>query len=591
MGQEWDHGVPGVEFWKAIRAAMKPGAHLLAFGGTRTFHRLTCAIEDAGFELRDCIMWVYGTGFPKSHDISKAIDKAAGAKREVVGTNPNHRAESGVNYEGVYAGSNTGAATITSPSTEAAKQWEGWSTALKPAWEPIIVARKPFKGTVAANVQIFGTAGINIDACRVGTEIITTHSRESGRKKRQDLIEAAPRAGRWPANLIHDGSDEVVELFPAAGGKDKRGNCNGKRASGFVDVGAASGDSTPNARVYSDEGSAARFFYCAKPNKQERGDGNDHTTVKPVALLRYLCRLVTPPGGVVLDPFMGSGSTLLAARHEGFDAIGIDINKHYCEIAARRSGATNETREGDPTMKKADFKEFTVDTRVCGPTREVQYTTGDVVVTTPALIIKGISVEDAWQLLGVLDQGLFEKTDVEVAETKGEETQTEEPKKPKKKRRTKAQIKADERKAENDAAKAKAADPNDPTDAPPASGDSVVSSEQDVSGSDSPDPIDASPAPDVEADEAASSRSSAPAKNGKSKKKAKAKKAKVGGIDLEQFKSASGLRELVCDFKDAGVESKEDVVTYCTELQGMGVKCLRGVNIERRVANLWDMVA
>ena len=246
-------------------------------------------------------------------------------------------------------------------------------------------------------------------------------------------------------------------------------------------------------------------------------------------------------------------------------------------------------------MKKADFKEFTVDAPVLGPTREVQYTTGDVLVTTPALIIKGVSAADAWQILGMMEQGLFKKTDAEVKEAepgekdKGVETRaTEEPKKEKKKRRTKAQIKADERKAANDEAKAKAADPNDPTDAPPANGDSAASSEAAAPDSDSPDPT---PAPAAEADAGASSQTSTPAdkKNGKAKKKKS--KAKVGGIDLEQLKSATGLRELVGDFKSAGVESKEQVVVYCTELQGMGLKCLRGVNIERRVSNLWDMVA
>ena len=318
MGQKWDAGVPGVEFWQAIGAAMKPGAHLLAFGGTRTFHRLACAIEDSGFEIRDCIMWVYGTGFPKSHDVSKAIDRAASS-------------------------SDPKAPTVSAPATDAAKQWDGWGTALKPAWEPIIVARKPFDGTVAENVQRHGTGALNIDGCRVATsdgysENAVTQGVNTARtswEPRQVRRTFEPsRSGRWPANLIHDGSDEVVGLFPESK------SCNSPSSARSTSIyrpgmGAYQGQGP----LYpGDSGSAARFFYCAKANKKERGEGNDHPTVKPLALMRYLCRLVTPPGGVILDPFMGSGSTLVAAKAEGFRSIGIDLEPHYCKIAERRLG-------------------------------------------------------------------------------------------------------------------------------------------------------------------------------------------------------------------------------------------------------------
>jgi site-specific DNA-methyltransferase (adenine-specific) len=303
MGKEWDHGVPGVPFWQEIRRVAKPGAHLLAFGGTRTFHRLTCAIEDAGWEIRDCIMWVYGSGFPKSKDIGN-----------------------------------------------------GWGTALKPAWEPIIVARKPLEGTTAKNVLKHGTGGINIDDCRVPIDLEADASqlRTINRNPRTEDISGqvwgltknvgdqptvVHESGRWPSNLIHDGSTEIVKLFPVT------------------------------------SGSTARFFYCAKATRNERDEGlegfevktadpyaqhsgrrmpggsdrfdgkpaargkNTHPTVKPVKLMRYLCRLVTPLGGTVLDPFMGSGSTGKATAQEKFSFIGIDNDEEAFGIAKARVGA------------------------------------------------------------------------------------------------------------------------------------------------------------------------------------------------------------------------------------------------------------
>ncbi len=379
MGKAWDYDVPTVEVWREVLRVLKPGGHLLAFAGTRTQHRMAVQIEDAGFEIRDMIAWVYGSGFPKSLDVSKAIDKHGGAS--VAWFGPwfrKWRTEHGITQKQVAAlfPSKTGGLTgcvanwelgfnlptpdqfnlirdtfglpfdsieaaerevvgqqrgtvlavapgqdndrssttldITAPATPAAQQWAGWGTALKPALEPITVARKPLMGTVAANVLEHGTGAINVDGCRVShaepcrmmqpsqanIDNPSDKCRQAGR--REAVLELKPE-GRWPANLIHDGSDEPCELL----------------------------------------GDAARFFYCAKASKSDRGDGNGHPTVKPTELMRYLCRLVTPPGGVVLDPFMGSGSTGKAAVLEGFRFIGIEREAEYLEIARQRVQATD----------------------------------------------------------------------------------------------------------------------------------------------------------------------------------------------------------------------------------------------------------
>ena len=372
MGKDWDHGVPGVAFWSAALRVAKPGAHLLAFGGTRTFHRLAVAIEDAGWEIRDTVMWVYGSGFPKSHDVGKGIDKAAGAEREVVG----NRMADDIRGGNMHA-ANRGERhfiDITAPATDAAKQWDGWGTALKPAWEPIIVARKPLEGTVTANVLAHGTGALNIDGCRVGTsESLNGGAYAAAGTERDDgwgmqrggAGEYQQPTGRWPANLIHDGSDEVLAGFPQckAPAPYKR---SAKRADALFDGGIKEdGDAANN---YGDTGSAARFFYCAKASKADRDEGcegmqerlamrygekaqgplpqqtpskpvpqrNHHPTVKPTALMRYLCKLVTPPAGTVLDPFMGSGSTGKAARMEGFGFIGIEQDAEYIAIARAR---------------------------------------------------------------------------------------------------------------------------------------------------------------------------------------------------------------------------------------------------------------
>lgn len=299
MGKKWDYDVPDQAIWEECLRVLKPGGHLLAFAGTRTQHRMAVRIEDAGFEIRDMIAWVYGSGFPKSMDVSKAIDKAAGADRTVLSERAN---KSSFDPDGIGGGGfQRGTIQITEPATDDAKKWQGWGTALKPALEPITVARKPFKGTVAANVMEWETGAINVDGCRVATsEILGRPQAEqlffSGLKNNGYNDNSDKRGGRWPANLIHDGSDEPTELL----------------------------------------GAAARFFYCAKTSKKDRGEGNIHPTVKPTDLMAYLCRLVTPPGGVVLDPFMGSGSTGKAAVREGFRFIGIEMDADYLAIAEAR---------------------------------------------------------------------------------------------------------------------------------------------------------------------------------------------------------------------------------------------------------------
>ena len=375
MGKKWDYDVPQVDVWRECLRVLKPGGHLLAFAGTRTQHRMAVHIEDAGFEIRDMIAWVYGSGFPKSLDVSKAIDKAAGTEREDkyegaferrAGPTGNRKCD--VCGKWLQSGSPCVCPRPQdTPATDAARQWQGWGTALKPAMEPITVARKPLAGTVAENVLAHGTGAINVDACRVGTEAVTINTWNDGAKPFGGGAghEYTGRTvhGRWPANLIHDGSDEVVGLFPVT--KNGGQNETSTPKPGMFGVGGNEGPT----RFAGDSGSAARFFYCAKASKADRDewcDGleaktrgqeyglntggstpqqtphkhepqrNHHPTVKPTALMRYLCRLVTPPGGVVLDPFMGSGSTGKAAILEGFRFIGIEREAEYCEIARAR---------------------------------------------------------------------------------------------------------------------------------------------------------------------------------------------------------------------------------------------------------------
>ena len=389
MGQKWDTGETAfsVAFWRDVLRVLKPGGHLIAFGGTRTYHRLACAIEDAGFEIRDQIQWLYDSGFPKSHDVSKGIDKrrdwsalpklqgAIRAARVALGISQSEAArrigligpgeslggggfmwfETGKRVptrdqwpalkSALHLGDDFDACfeqaerevtgqhevwtdrtnyAITSrdglrrdiPATDAARQWQGWGTALKPACEPIVLGRKPLIGTVAANVLAHGTGAINIDGCRIHADDakpITYTSRrtapgatqnKTGATKFEDgtTFTGTTKEGRWPANVIHDGSDEVVAAFPT--------------------------DPV-------DDTNAARFFYSAKADATDRL-GSKHPTVKPVDLMAYLCRLVTPPGGTVLDPFAGSGSTGMACLREGFNAILIEREAEYVADIKRR---------------------------------------------------------------------------------------------------------------------------------------------------------------------------------------------------------------------------------------------------------------
>lgn len=350
MGAKWDSELPTVEMWKEALRVARPGAHLLAFGGTRTYHRLACAIEDAGWEVRDCIMWVYGSGFPKSMDVSKAIDKMKGVERtEVFGYKNQPDMRGGALME--TQGKPRLDIPVTAPATPEAAAWNGWGTCLKPAVEPIVVARKPLDGTVAANVLKYGTGAINIDACRVPTEneTVSNHSRSAegaiskgkyGDSTAQETHQTAgQQLGRFPANLIHDGSDEVLALFPDSKGAlapvyGRQGNQKCHTGDNGIYGHYEQRDTPMFPR--NDSGSAARFFYCAKASRSERGESNDHPTVKPLALMRYLVRLVTRKGGIVLDPFMGSGTTGVAAIEEGMNFVGIERDQHYYEIAHRR---------------------------------------------------------------------------------------------------------------------------------------------------------------------------------------------------------------------------------------------------------------
>jgi hypothetical protein len=445
MGKSWDSsGIAyNTEVWTQCLRVLKPGGHLLAFGGSRTYHRLACAIEDAGFEIRDQIMWVYGSGFPKSLDVSKAIDKMDAAQeqqarryrftawvrstgltaeqidqatdtnmgghyttdasqprimttehldavrhlidtvpewveqearirsiesknfaaREIVGVQKN--AMSGWNMDGT---TNFVDRNITAPITDAAKQWDGWGTALKPAHEPIVLARKPLDGTVANNVLTHGVGALNIDATRVGNETVTTTNGKGFAGSFEGGINnngGTQHVGRWPANFIHDGSDEVLELFPEA----KGGAYPAKRGQAVATSFASGQETEGGYRAMGDSGSAARFFYCAKASRTERNTGLDglpadkpvfgdhggtyqglsnsklpqanfHPTVKPLALIHYLIKLVTPPGGTILDPFLGSGTTAVAATQLGHPWIGCELTPDYWPIIEARVNHT-----------------------------------------------------------------------------------------------------------------------------------------------------------------------------------------------------------------------------------------------------------
>ena len=350
MGKKWDS--TGIAFridtWKEILRVSKPGAILLAFGGTRTVHRLVCAIEDAGWEIRDGIeyfFWIYGSGFPKSLDISKAIDKEAGEyiKGSVLPSSRN----TGASISGIATTFRE--KTASNPQTESAKLWEGYGTALKPAHEPICFAMKPIEGTFANNAIKYGVAGINVDGGRVQFNGESDET-ETKNKNRHADFGSGPRnnkifgadnrsrgdngnynpPGRWPANVIHDGSPEVVGLFPDS--KSCNSPSSAQPESKFR---PGQGNYQPQGTIYpGDSGSAARFFYTAKASKSERGEGNTHPTVKPLALIKYLVNLVNPPkDGHILDPFIGSGTLALICEKLGIKYTGIDLD---CQIAAKR---------------------------------------------------------------------------------------------------------------------------------------------------------------------------------------------------------------------------------------------------------------
>jgi site-specific DNA-methyltransferase (adenine-specific) len=414
MGKEWDSFVPQPIFWKECYRVLKPGGHLLSFAGTRTYDWMVMGLRLAGFEIRDLIAflystdevfnrfsnslnsdqkkllqmalgnenlygYLYGSGFPKSLDISKAIDKSMGAEREVVGEDSRKALKENtlVNF-----GMGFGKWDITAPATPEAKQWQGWGTALKPALEPIVMARKPLDGTVAGNVLKHGVGGINIDGCRV--DFVSEEDKKgslvgfkSGKIQDTNInFNASPLIkaesvdeiikGRFPANVIHDGSDEVVSLFPNTGNGNggEVFSYNGKEYDN-KNTSMFNGDKPQSPSNFNDSGSAARFFYTAKASQNERNFGlygfedsvttdgrikpidnafnrgetqrkNIHPTVKPLELMRYLVRLVTPKGGICLDPFMGSGTTAVACKAEKFDYIGCELEPEYVKIAEAR---------------------------------------------------------------------------------------------------------------------------------------------------------------------------------------------------------------------------------------------------------------
>jgi len=387
MGKKWDSsGIAySVELWQQCLRVLKPGGHLLSFGGTRTYHRVAVAIEDAGFELRDSIAWLYGSGFPKSLDVSKAIDKQAGAEREVLtevvsdlfgDQEVKQERKTGIGTgKGSTAIMGDGNRDLTMPATPEAQQWQGWGTALKPAFEPVIVARKEIEGTVANNVLKWGTGGLNIDGSRIGTETISTHNAPKGSfaggepDRGSDTSSYKEHNGRWPANIILD--PYTAELLDEQSG-DRQAGAFPKRADRTTNQIFKYGLQERDKRINLDSGGASRFFYVAKASKRDRNEGLDellettaadmvdrepdsagmnspragagrtsgaknfHPTVKPTSLMEYLIKLVTPPNGTVLDPFTGSGSTGKAAILQGFDFIGIEMTEEYLPIIEGR---------------------------------------------------------------------------------------------------------------------------------------------------------------------------------------------------------------------------------------------------------------
>ncbi len=402
MGKKWDYDVPSVELWQEVFRVLKPGGHMLVACGTRTQHRMAVNIEDAGFEIRDIVAWVYGSGFPKSMDVSKALDKHLGAEREVVGKGKSGKTSHAFQSEETTT---AGEYDLTKPSTDQAKQWQGWGTALKPAMELWTLARKPLKGTVAQNILEYGVGGINIDGCRVETlegELTPRNNKvgQNGVFNASGGYVEPNEKGRFPANFIHDGSEEVEKLFPDSNG----GTGETKVYESYENDIHFNASKNVIRNSYADSGSASRFFYVAKASKEERNFGlydfeevelrggggrvkqgydenneedmrlkksaqafgavkakkkNIHPTVKPIDLMRYLVRMITPPNGICLDPYLGSGTTAIACEMEKFDYIGIELDEQYVEIAKARVGAVKdyETSLDTKTIIKESIKE------------------------------------------------------------------------------------------------------------------------------------------------------------------------------------------------------------------------------------------
>ena len=328
MGKSWDAFVPGPELWREVYRVLKPGGHAVIFAGSRTVDLMGIAVRLAGFEVRDMLHWLYGSGFPKSHDVSKALDKRAGAEREVIGIGV-----SGHNAIGEDGG--MGAFDITAPTSPLAQQWSGWGTALKPAHEPILLCRKPLSGSVAENVEQWGVGGLNIDGCRIETDeyIFTTprtqQSHIYGKYAQQDPMQSTGQEiGRWPANILLDPSAGAALDLQA-----------GFEASRFFYEGKASREEREAGLVGLEARAVGDGRGTPIDNPYQRGETkrqNVHPTVKPIAVMRWLCKLITPPGGVILDPFCGSGTTGCAATQLGFEFVGIEREPEYAEIARAR---------------------------------------------------------------------------------------------------------------------------------------------------------------------------------------------------------------------------------------------------------------
>ena len=332
MGKSWDAFVPGPELWREVYRVLKPGGHALIFAGSRTVDLMGIAVRLAGFEVRDMLHWLYGSGFPKSHDVSKALDKRAGAEREVVGFCPiaaKRTPSIKTNTFGDYKGQS---GEVTAPASPLAQQWSGWGTALKPAHEPILLCRKPLAGSVAENVEQWGVGGLNIDGCRIGDEVIITEGRDSAGSNSRGSFDTnfygGEHIGRWPANILLDPSAGAALDLQA-----------GFEASRFFYEGKASREEREAGLVGLEARAVGDGRETPIDNPYQRGETkrqNVHPTVKPLAVMRWLCKLITPPGGVILDPFCGSGTTGCAAAQLGFEFVGIEREPEYAEIARAR---------------------------------------------------------------------------------------------------------------------------------------------------------------------------------------------------------------------------------------------------------------